>query len=50
MKVIAIKHGYYGTFRQPGDEFEVDPPLSASWYEPVEQEPAAKATKSKKAE
>jgi hypothetical protein len=32
MKVIAIKMGYYGQLREPGDEFDVEDGLKASWF------------------
>lgn len=41
MRVIAIKHGYLCKLRQPGDEFDAPDGLRASWFVPVEPEPAA---------
>lgn len=32
MKVIAIKAGYHGKLREPGEEFEVEDGLKASWF------------------
>lgn len=40
MKVIAIKQGYFGKLRNPGDEFEVPEGAKASWFEPVKQKVA----------
>lgn len=36
MKVIALKAGYFGKLRQPGDVFDVPEGSKASWFEPVE--------------
>ena len=30
--VIATKQGYFGSFREPGDEFEVPADLEATWF------------------
>lgn len=39
MKVRATEKGLYGdSLRFPGDEFEIDPPHKATWFEPVEDE------------
>lgn len=45
MKVIAIKQGYLGKLRQPGDEFEVPEGSKASWFQPVEQKASGKGGK-----
>lgn len=39
MKVVAIKRGFYEQIREEGDAFEVEDGLTASWFEPVAQEP-----------
>ena len=36
MKVIALKQGYFGKLREPGDKFEVPDGIKASWFEPVD--------------
>nr|DAO19612.1 MAG TPA: hypothetical protein [Caudoviricetes sp.] len=42
MKVKATKAGYCGGYRMPGDVFEVEDGLTASWFVPLEQpEPEA---------
>lgn len=38
MKVVAIKRGFYEQIREEGDVFEVEDGLTASWFEPVDQE------------
>lgn len=38
--VVATKQGFYGQFREPGDEFEVPTELKASWF--VDAKPIAK--------
>ncbi len=35
MKVIAIKKGYFGKLREPGDVFDVPDKSKASWFEPA---------------
>jgi hypothetical protein len=35
MKVVALKPGYLGKLRQPGDEFDVPEGSKASWFVPV---------------
>lgn len=35
MKVIALKPGYFGNLRYPGDEFDVPDGARASWFAPV---------------
>jgi hypothetical protein len=55
MKVVALKPGYLGKLRQPGDEFDVPEGSKASWFvpvvdggpevEPPEVEPQARAPK-----
>lgn len=35
MKVEAIKTGYFGKLREPGDVFEVPNGAKASWFTPV---------------
>ena len=36
MKVIALKQGYFGKLREPGDKFDVPDGSKASWFEPVD--------------
>lgn len=36
MQVIATARGYLGAIREPGDVFEVEDGLTASWFTPVE--------------
>ena len=36
MKVVALKPGYLGKLRQPGDEFDVPEGSTASWFAPVD--------------
>lgn len=36
MKVIALKEGYFGKLRMPGDEFDVPEGSKASWFVPVQ--------------
>jgi len=36
MKVVALKPGYLGKLRQPGDEFDVPEGSKASWFAPVD--------------
>jgi len=50
MKVIALKQGYFGKLREPGDKFEVPDGSKASWFEPVdvvkqEAKPSSKSAK-----
>ena len=40
MKVIAIKAGYFGKLRAPGDEFDVPTGIKGSWFVPAEVKPA----------
>lgn len=47
MKVIALKQGYFGKLRHPGDEFEVPEGAKGSWFEPVKK--AAEGKKPNKA-
>lgn len=42
MKVIALKHGYFGKLISPGEEFDVPNDAKGSWFQPVEQEPINK--------
>lgn len=42
--VIATRAGYYGQYREPGDEFEVPTELKASWF--VDAKPVAKPAES----
>lgn len=35
MKVTALKPGYFGKLRSPGDVFEVPDGARASWFAPV---------------
>lgn len=46
IKVVAIAKGYYGQFREPGDEFEVadEEAFHDSWMERLDGK-AAKRTK-----
>lgn len=37
MKVEAIKPGYHGKLREPGEVFEVPDGSKASWYQPVKR-------------
>jgi hypothetical protein len=40
VKVKAIKQGYYGVLREPGEEFEIESPTDkGSWMESIEEEP-----------
>jgi len=51
MKVKAVKPGFFGKLRDPGDEFEVPEGTKASWFAPVEQEqPVAKPKEPAKAQ
>lgn len=36
MKVIALKEGYFGKLRMPGDEFDAPEGSKASWFVPVQ--------------
>lgn len=36
MEVIALKEGYFGKLRMPGDEFDVPQGSKASWFVPVQ--------------
>lgn len=45
MKVIALKWGYFGRLREPGDEFEVPDGTKGSWFQPVEQKASGKGGK-----
>ena len=42
--VIATRAGYYGQYREPGDEFEVPAGLNAKWF--VDAKPVAKPAES----
>lgn len=51
MKVKAVKPGFFGKLREPGDEFEVPEGAKATWFKPIEPaqpveqaQPVAKAT------
>ncbi|WP_039052161.1 hypothetical protein [Bordetella avium] len=35
MKVTALKPGYFGKLREPGDEFDVPDGAKASWFAPA---------------
>ena len=50
--VKATKPGFYGSLRQPGDQFEVagESALSKNWMEPVEAEKPEKPGKAEKPE
>lgn len=37
MKVEAIKTGFHGKLREPGDVFEVPDGSKATWFTPVEK-------------
>lgn len=37
MKVRATAPGFYGSYREIGDEFEVGNRETAEWFEPVKQ-------------
>lgn len=38
IKVVALEAGHYGTYRWPGDEFEIDTaPNQYTWYKPVDE-------------
>lgn len=39
MKVIALKHGYFGKLISPGEEFDVPNDAKGSWFQPVELKP-----------
>ena len=41
MQVKALSAGYYGSYREAGDVFEVPDGETATWFEPVETEPSA---------
>lgn len=46
MRVIATAAGFYpDTLRQPGDEFEVPDDMTATWFKPLDDEPARPAAK-----
>jgi hypothetical protein len=48
MKVVALKPGFLGKLRQPGDEFDVPEGYAASWFTPAgELDPEAAAEKPK---
>ena len=47
MQVIATAQGFYGSYREVGDKFEVPDGAKASWFEPVE---APKSASGKKVE
>lgn len=50
MKVKAIKPGFFGKLREPGDEFDVPDDAEATWFKPVEPVvPAAKVKEPAKA-
>lgn len=50
MKVIALKQGYFGKLRDPGEEFEVPEGSKASWFQPVEQKTIGKGGKEPKSQ
>lgn len=50
MKVTAIKQGYFGKLREPGDEFEVPDGTKGSWFQPVEQKANGKGGKKPEAQ
>ncbi|AAR97681.1 hypothetical protein ACLRAE_12340 [Bordetella bronchiseptica] len=35
MEVIALKQGYFGKLREPGDKFDVPDGAKASWFAPA---------------
>jgi hypothetical protein len=37
MKVTAIKRGFYGVLREPGDQFDVKDGEKGSWFAPVKE-------------
>lgn len=37
MEVIALKKGYFGKLRAPGDRFDVPEGVKGSWFEPTEK-------------
>jgi len=45
MKVIATAQGFYGSYREVGDKFEVPDGAKASWFVPVEPPKAARGGK-----
>lgn len=47
MKVTALKSGYFGKLRQPGDVFDVPEGSKATWFEPDEPKPEGKKTAGK---
>lgn len=47
MQVRALKTGYFGALRKEGDVFDVPDGAQASWFVPVETEPAEKPKKPK---
>ena len=40
MKVIAIRTGYFGRLRSPGERFDVPDDAQASWFLPDEAPPS----------
>jgi len=46
MQVIALKQGYFGKLRDPGEAFDVPDGAQASWFEALDQglpDPAPKS-------
>ena len=43
MQVHAIRQGFYGSLREPGDEFEVPDGDTGSWFVPVSPDDDADA-------
>jgi hypothetical protein len=48
MKVRATAPGFYGQYREIGDEFEVADNQKATWFEPVKNKKEAKADEGNK--
>lgn len=49
MRVIATASGFFGSLRQPNDEFDVPEGTKGSWFKPVQiDEPEAKPTRGRK--
>lgn len=47
MQVKALSAGYYGSYRETGDVFEVPDGETATWFEPIVEPIAPEAEKKK---
>ena len=50
MLVIATAKGFFGQYRNEGDEFEVPDGTKGSWFQPVEQKANGKGGKKPEAQ